>query len=196
MDFVFYLEVIGTIAFAISGALVAIEKKMDVFGVAILGMTTAVGGGIVRDIILGNFPPAAFQNPFNALLAIVVSLIIFFPFVRHSLGFKKTRKGILLMDAVGLAVFTMLGLRAGFRYDNFFLAVFVGVVDVHPGQLLHRLVIRSRERRRAARELGAGRVVLRRASAADGAADRRSEPRGEGHEQDDGVRAGEGVVGQ
>ena len=73
MDFVFYLEVIGTIAFAISGALVAIEKKMDVFGVAILGMTTAVGGGIVRDIILGNFPPAAFQNPFNALLAIVVS---------------------------------------------------------------------------------------------------------------------------
>ena len=54
MDFVFYLEVIGTIAFAISGALVAIEKKMDVFGVAILGMTTAVGGGIVRDIILGK----------------------------------------------------------------------------------------------------------------------------------------------
>ena len=101
---------------------------MDVFGVAILGMTTAVGGGIVRDIILGNFPPAAFQNPFNALLAIAVSLIIFFPFVRRVFGFRKTRKGILLMDAVGLAVFTMLGLRAGFRYDNFFLAVFVGVV--------------------------------------------------------------------
>ena len=63
MDFVFCLELIGTIAFAISGALVAVEKKMDILGVAILGMTTAVGGGIVRDIILGNFPPAAFQNP-------------------------------------------------------------------------------------------------------------------------------------
>lgn len=128
MDFVLCLELIGTIAFAISGALVAIEKKMDIFGVAILGMTTAVGGGIIRDIILGNFPPAAFQNPLNALLAIAVSLVIFFPFVRRALGFRKTRKGILLMDAVGLAVFTMLGLRAGFRYDNFFLAVFVGVV--------------------------------------------------------------------
>ncbi|MBR6965402.1 TRIC cation channel family protein [Candidatus Saccharibacteria bacterium] len=128
MDFVFCLELIGTIAFAISGALVAIDKKMDILGVAILGMTTAVGGGIVRDIILGNFPPAAFQNPFNALLAIAVSLIIFFPFVRRVFGFRKTRKGILLMDAIGLAVFTMLGLRAGFRYDNFFLAVFVGVV--------------------------------------------------------------------
>lgn len=128
MDFVLCLELIGTIAFAISGALVAIEKKMDIFGVAILGMTTAVGGGIIRDIILGNFPPAAFQNPLNALLAIAVSLFIFFPFVRRALGFRKTRKGILLMDAVGLAVFTMLGLRAGFRYDNFFLAVFVGVV--------------------------------------------------------------------
>lgn len=126
MDFVFCLELIGTIAFAISGALVAVEKKMDILGVAILGMTTAVGGGIVRDIILGNFPPAAFQNPVHVLVAIGISIIIFFPFVRS--GLKKTGFVIKLMDAVGLAVFTMVGMRAGFRYDNFFLAVFVGVL--------------------------------------------------------------------
>ena len=52
-------EILGTIAFAISGAVVAISKKMDIFGVAILGMTTAVGGGILRDLILGITPPAA-----------------------------------------------------------------------------------------------------------------------------------------
>ena len=54
-------EILGTIAFAVSGAVVAISKKMDIFGVAILGMTTAVGGGILRDLILGITPPAAFH---------------------------------------------------------------------------------------------------------------------------------------
>ena len=60
---IFIFELIGTIAFAISGAVVGIEKKMDVFGVAILAMTTAVGGGIIRDIILNITPPAAFRDP-------------------------------------------------------------------------------------------------------------------------------------
>ena len=57
--FIFILEIIGTIAFASSGAMIAIEKKMDIFGVNILGATTAVGGGIMRDVILGVTPPTA-----------------------------------------------------------------------------------------------------------------------------------------
>ena len=60
--FTFILEIIGTIAFASSGAMIAIEKKMDIFGVNILGATTAVGGGMMRDIILGVTPPAAFSK--------------------------------------------------------------------------------------------------------------------------------------
>ena len=71
------LEIIGTIAFASSGAMIAIEKDMDIFGVLMLGMTTAVGGGIIRDITLGITPPNAFQNPTNAILAIIVSMIVF-----------------------------------------------------------------------------------------------------------------------
>ena len=58
-------EILGTIAFAVSGAVVAISKKMDIFGVAILGMTTAVGGGILRDLILGITPPAALRAHVN-----------------------------------------------------------------------------------------------------------------------------------
>ena len=60
-EFIFILELIGTVAFASSGAMIAIEKKMDIFGVNVLGATTAVGGGIMRDIILGLTPPGAFS---------------------------------------------------------------------------------------------------------------------------------------
>ena len=61
--FKFVLEILGTIAFSVSGALVGIRKKMDVLGVATLGVITAVGGGIIRDVLIGVTPPAAFRNP-------------------------------------------------------------------------------------------------------------------------------------
>ena len=79
----FIFEIVGTIAFAISGALIGLEKKMDIFGVAILGLTTATGGGIIRDVILGNTPPATFQNPTYAIVAILVSMLVFIPVVRR-----------------------------------------------------------------------------------------------------------------
>ena len=78
-------ELIGTIAFAASGAMVGFSKKMDIFGVAVLGLVTAVGGGVIRDIVLGLTPPATFQNPVYALVAIFVSLILFVPAVRRFL---------------------------------------------------------------------------------------------------------------
>ena len=63
-------ELIGTVAFAASGAIVALSKKMDIFGVVTLGVVTAVGGGVIRDLVLGHTPPATFQNPLYALVAI------------------------------------------------------------------------------------------------------------------------------
>ena len=71
-------EIIGTVAFSISGAMVGISKKMDIFGVAILGITTAVGGGVIRDMILGLNPPVIFTDPIYALLASATSIIVFF----------------------------------------------------------------------------------------------------------------------
>ena len=79
----FILELIGTAAFAFSGAIVGIQKKMDIFGVAILAMTTAVGGGIIRDIILNITPPAAFREPVFTLLGIIVGIVVFFYTKRH-----------------------------------------------------------------------------------------------------------------
>jgi uncharacterized membrane protein YeiH len=129
----FLLEMIGTIAFAISGAVVGIQKKMDIFGVAILAMTTAVGGGIIRDVILNVTPPAAFRNPVCTLAAIAVGIIVFY-FVKHH--FQPHRltfyeKLLLVMDSIGLGIFTVIGVETAYLRAanvNVYLAVFVGVI--------------------------------------------------------------------
>jgi len=122
----FVFEMIGTVAFAVSGALVAVKKRMDLLGVAVLGMTTAVGGGIVRDLILGVTPPMAFREPVYALTAIAVSLLMFFPGVRKLISADNSL--LLVMDALGLGVFTAVGVQAGMASGRIFLAVFVGTL--------------------------------------------------------------------
>ena len=84
--FLFLLELAGTVAFAVSGAVLGIEKHMDIFGVGLLGITTAVGGGILRDLVVGLTPPRAFQDPIYLLVALGVSVVLFFPFVRRIIG--------------------------------------------------------------------------------------------------------------
>ena len=74
---VFLLEMIGTIAFASSGAMVGIYKKMDLFGVIVMAVTTAVGGGLVRDMILGYLPPAAFTDPIYVILSTACATSLF-----------------------------------------------------------------------------------------------------------------------
>ncbi|SDB61942.1 trimeric intracellular cation channel family protein [Butyrivibrio sp. INlla16] len=137
----FVLELIGTVAFAFSGATVGIQKKMDVFGVAILAMTTAVGGGIIRDIILNITPPVAFREPVFALLGIAVGIIVFFYEKSHFRVRKRPTYEILLrtMDAVGLGLFTVIGVQTAYTNvteTNVYLAVFVGVVTGVGGGVL------------------------------------------------------------
>ena len=67
--FTFILEMAGTIAFAASGAMVGVQRGMDIFGISVLGVVTAVGGGATRDIILGIVPPGMFQNPIYTIVA-------------------------------------------------------------------------------------------------------------------------------
>lgn len=120
------LEYIGTIAFSISGAIVAIKNKMDLFGVIMLGLTTAVGGGMLRDIILGIRPPSVFNSPFTLILAIITSFICFLSKIRTYL--KKGELLIQIMDAVGLAIFTIVGVEASLKYQNLFLSLFIGTL--------------------------------------------------------------------
>ena len=69
-------EIMGTVAFAISGAMLAIERKMDLFGIVFLGIVTAAGGGFIRDMTLGIVPPAMFSSPMVLPLAILSSLTV------------------------------------------------------------------------------------------------------------------------
>ena len=73
----FIIEIIGTVAFASSGALVAIKQRLDLLGVVVLGVTTAVGGGMLRDIILGIVPPSLFMNPVYVYAAFLTAMVLF-----------------------------------------------------------------------------------------------------------------------
>lgn len=120
------IEIIGTIAFAVSGAVVGIKKKMDIFGVIMMGIITAVGGGIIRDIIIGVIPPSAFRNPIYTLIAIVVSVIVFLPFISKKINLDNFIW--ILADSIGLGAFTMIGVASGVSFDNIFLEIFLGVI--------------------------------------------------------------------
>ena len=127
------LDFIGTIAFAISGAFVGIRKEMDIFGVNVLAITTACGGGVVRDLLIGNIPPKMFQNPFYVLTAAVVANVVFLLMYLHRRVPQKMAPvydwTLFCFDTLGLAAFTVggvtTGVNAGFG-DNGFLLVFLG----------------------------------------------------------------------
>lgn len=138
-------ELIGTVAFAASGAIVALSKKMDIFGVVTLGVVTAVGGGVIRDLVLGHTPPATFQNPLYALVAIGVSVILFIPWVRKILFLRPRLYEVimLLMDSLGLGIFTVMGIQAAHSAEgehNAFLLVFVGMITGVGGGIIRDLL--------------------------------------------------------
>ena len=149
MDLVFFiLEIIGTVAFALSGALTAMRKQMDLLGTIVLGMTTAVGGGIIRDLLIGNTPPISLVNPLHPLIALGVSVVAFLPFVQKLLSHTGHVYDVVfnVADAVGLGVFTVVGVNAGFTIlgePNLFTAVFLGVLTGVGGGVLRDIMAQT-----------------------------------------------------
>lgn len=145
------MELVGTVAFAFSGAMLAIQKEMDLFGVCVLGVTTAVGGGMIRDLILGSIPPNMFLHPLYTLVALGVSLALFFTLYvnRHLL---QGRVGLafdrimLTFDTVGLGIFTVVGVNTAvtLHYRHKFLLIFVGVITGVGGGLLRDIMAREK----------------------------------------------------
>ena len=136
-------DLIGTIAFAISGALVGVDKKMDLFGIIVLAVSTACGGGMIRDITVGSIPPNMFKNPLYVGIAAVVAVIVFVLFYLHTHMPKAIAplydKMIFWFDTLGLAAFTvdgiMVGIRCGYG-DRPFLLVFLGFLTAVGGGTL------------------------------------------------------------
>lgn len=148
-EFIFILELIGTVVFASSGAMIAIEKKMDIFGVNVLGATTAVGGGIMRDIILGLTPPGAFSHPVYVLVAALTSTILFVIAYAKPTAFESRVKTdyydklMFWCDTAGLGIFTVVGIQAAVRAvggENVFFFVFIGTLTGVGGGVLRDIM--------------------------------------------------------
>lgn len=142
------LELIGTCAFAVSGAVLGITKRFDIFGVIFSGIITALGGGTIRDILLGNLPPAMFKNYIYLIFAVATSVLTF---IIASILKNKFSENIMLIDkvnnifdAVGLGVFTIVGMNVaitgGFG-DNFFFVIFLGMTTGCGGGILRDVIV-------------------------------------------------------
>ena len=143
-----FLSIIGAVAFSLSGAMLAVRKGLDLLGVLVVGTITAVGGGVLRDTLLGILPPTMFSDPVYALAAILSALLFFLVLyiVHPSLPDLDARMSriINVFDAVGLGIFCVVGtetsMRSGYS-DNFLLCVFLGVVTGAGGGVIRDLLV-------------------------------------------------------
>tara|TARA_R110002074_G_scaffold310174_2_gene481023 strand:- start:264 stop:893 length:630 start_codon:yes stop_codon:yes gene_type:complete len=126
MNIVYSLDIIGTFAFAISGALVAMKNKFDLFGVAIIAFVTAVGGGMLRDILI-DAHPINWIGDLNYLWTILIAVVFTFLFRSKIAPLRKT---FFLFDTIGIAVFTLLGLQKGLSFDlHPIIALLMGMIS-------------------------------------------------------------------
>jgi uncharacterized membrane protein YeiH len=137
--FIQVLDLIGTAAFAITGAFKAVEHKSDIVGIIILATITGVAGGVLRDVVIGRLPPVAIANPLYVGIAIAMAVAIFFLYK----SFKHYEGIVLKFDAVGLGVFTVIG--ASFAYSvfglNFLAMAFAGLITAVGGGILRDVFV-------------------------------------------------------
>lgn len=137
MDTLYILDLFGTAVFAVTGALVAREKQMDIFGVIVVALVTAIGGGTLRDMILGRTPVFWVNDPAYiivgvgaAVLTIPLALMNLFP-----------RRPLLIADAFGLSVFTVIGTQTALDFGvSAFIAVLLGVMGSVTGGIIRDIL--------------------------------------------------------
>ena len=139
MDFsiVYSLEMLGTAAFAISGALAASRKNMDIFGFCVLALMPAVGGGTIRDIIIDRSPVFWIADNRYVAVAIIAALVVFFTTYRPG----SRRRILVWMDALGLALFAALGTEICLEFDTGpLVAVMLGVTTAVTGGMIRDVI--------------------------------------------------------
>lgn len=144
----FVMELIGTAAFSCSGAMAAIRKNLDLLGIIVLGVITAVGGGMIRDVLIGIHPPTLFIKPVYVTVAVIAAIAMFLAMhSRHLSRFLLEAEyydwTMNLLDAIGLGAFTVVGVNtaASRGYANyFFLTIFLGVITGVGGGLLRDMM--------------------------------------------------------
>ena len=141
MEFISIVEIIGTIAFAMSGALTAIEKDLDYYGIGIFAITTSVGGGIVRDLLIDRPLPASLENPLYALISLLSAgfVILFYTHI------NKLAKKLQFFDAIGLGAFTAIGAEVAVRlgFQQWYVVVTLAVLTGTGGGLIRDVFARE-----------------------------------------------------
>jgi len=140
VNIIYALDIAGTFAFAISGALVAIKKDFDIFGVIIIAFVTAVGGGMIRDVLI-NAHPINWIGDINYIWIILTAVGVTFLFRSRIAPLRKT---MFLFDTIGISVFTLSGLEKGLAYDlHPFVALVMGMVSAVFGGVIRDVLTRK-----------------------------------------------------
>lgn len=145
-----FCEALGTAAFAVSGAMVAIDKGTDIFGVLLMAVFTALGGGTLRDVLIGHFPPRMFTNFHYVLLSCICAVTVFIiarifkeRYIERERLIEQVNN---VFDAIGLGIFAVsgarIGMEAGFA-DNIFLTTFLGTTTAIGGGMLRDVLLRE-----------------------------------------------------
>lgn len=158
-----FIDIIGTFVFALSGTAAGIRRGFDVFGIFVLAMITACGGGVLRDVCIGSIPPAGLVTH-DYLIAVIVAVLIGFFFHR---AIVKMEKPTLWLDAVGLGFFAAFGAEKTYHFtQNIQLSIILGCVTAVGGGCMRDVlaarspVIFSREIYASAAIVGAGVALL------------------------------------
>lgn len=120
--FLYIIDILGTVSFAVSGAFLAMEKKLDPFGVLVLAFVTALGGGTLRDILIGNLPVSWLTNSTSTIVIFSSAIVTIF-FGRY---LKQLTTALFLFDALGLGLFTIVGIKLGIE-KNFSMGVCITI---------------------------------------------------------------------
>ena len=143
-----YIELIGVAAFAVAGAMAAADKHADIFGVLFLAVITALGGGILRDIILGLLPPKMFTSYVYIAVALAAALVVFFEAYANRDKYDARRERLAavvnVFDAIGLAAFTVSGMEIAIAMhgiSNPLLPVLMGMTTGIGGGMLRDILL-------------------------------------------------------
>lgn len=133
MSAIYILDLLGTLVFTISGTLSAANKKLDLFGAYFTGFVTAIGGGTLRDVILGNFP-VGWINDINYIITISLGVGLTFVFKDYIMSLKRT---LFLFDTIGIGVFTIIGIEKSLAMEiHPFLSIIMGLFSAVMGGVI------------------------------------------------------------
>jgi len=140
LNFISIIDILGTFSFAAAGAFAAMEKKLDPFGVLIISFATAIGGGTIRDLLIGDFPVAWLKNMTAVWVMIAGSLAALF----FGSYLKKLDRMLFIFDALGLGLFTMIGIQKGIDHGlNIGICIMLGTITGCFGGVLRDVLLNN-----------------------------------------------------